>query len=290
MPADEGDTLALLTCLLREHRVASSNQLSPKTLPRFLESIERLRHASKRPLWYRGCGLASYVLQPSLYRHETIKKPEELSQLEHRVMARFRQRSIPYHSRSISDDWEALFFMQHYGVPTRLLDWTENPLVALFFALASAESAARRNRGKVSEPAVIWVLDPEAWNQAALSHITYKGGPLTPGDEALKGYAPTAGGAIPSKYPVALHGAHNSPRIVSQRGVFSIFGSDRTPMEKLIGTSGFDSGSLTRLTVGKESVRPMREMLLAHGITESVIYPDLEGLALETKRHFGFER
>ena len=39
--------------------------------------------------------------------------------LERQLMVRFRQRSIPLHNRVLTDEWDMLFFMQHYGVPTR---------------------------------------------------------------------------------------------------------------------------------------------------------------------------
>jgi hypothetical protein len=62
------------------------------------------------------------------------------------LVMRFRQRTIPLHSRDLSDEWDALFFMQHYGVPTRLLDWTENPFIAFYFAVMSARFKAKWDR------------------------------------------------------------------------------------------------------------------------------------------------
>lgn len=110
--------------------MAAVREKKVRSLPEYLELVEEAQGDPSQSLWYRGCGTATYKLLPSLYRHERLKTPEELSDLERRLMTRFRQRSIPYHNRSLADDWDALFFMQHYGVPTRLLDWTENPLIA----------------------------------------------------------------------------------------------------------------------------------------------------------------
>ncbi len=99
--------------------------------------VDTLQSRVDHSLWYRGCGKANHRLEPGLYRHKTKKKIAELSSREQEVMTRFRQRSIPFHDRSLIDDWDALFIMQHYGTPTRLLDWTENPLMGLYFAVMS---------------------------------------------------------------------------------------------------------------------------------------------------------
>jgi hypothetical protein len=90
-------------------------------------------------------------------------------------------------------------------------------------------------------------------------------------------------------HPVALYGAHNSARIVAQQGVFTIFGRDTTPMEQVFKTDAFPAHCLTEFTVTKSLISPLRKSLLNHGITESAVFPDLEGLAREIKRIFSFE-
>lgn len=262
----------------------------PRSLPRYLELIQRLQRTAGHPLWFRGCGKAQHKLVPSLYRHPKKTSATDLQELERQLLTRFRLRSIPYHSRNLSDDWEALFFMQHYRVPTRLLDWTENPLIGLHFALMSAASKrSRRGPLRYAEPAAVWVLDPVAWNRAALTHLSFTGGPLTPGDEPLKGYSPHLAVATMNTHPVALYGAHNSSRIVAQQGVFTIFGNKRTPMEALVQNATCPPAALSRIVIPPSRIQSMRKALLNLGITESVVFPDLEGLAQETKRYFGFD-
>jgi FRG domain len=205
--------------------------------------------------------------------------------LERDLMARFKQRSIPYLPRDFRDDWDALFFMQHYGVPTRLLDWTENPLIGLYSALVASQSAAS------SGSAVVWVLNPFSWNQFSLSRISYRDGPLTTDSEHLKGYAPGLSlNTTMSDLPVALYGAHNSARIVAQQGAFTIFGSKRAPMESLASHNDFPQSALMCIVVHHTRIVSMRQSLLRQGITETVVFPDLGGLAQETKRFFGFSR
>jgi hypothetical protein len=261
-----------------------------RTLSDFLNEVEKLQSSTSNSLWYRGIGDAKYKLVPVLYRHKKTKGADGLASLERQIMTRFRQRSLPYHDRPLGDDWDALFFMQHYGVPTRLLDWTENPFVALHFALMSAKSNVTTT-GKVSFPnnAALWILDPVAWNRHALKHISFSGGILTPDEDALKGYRPTPGFSGMQNLPVAIYGAHNSPRIVAQQGVFTVFGREASAMEDAYSNDAFPTGCLTRFVFAKGAIPTMRKALLNHGITESVVFPDLGGLARETKRLFGFE-
>lgn len=263
---------------------------TPRSLLEYLQIVEE-RQATAKSIWYRGCGSAKYQLLPSLYRHHKITTPDDLAELERKLMARFRQRSIPYHARSLADEWDTMFFMQHYGVPTRLLDWTENPLIALHFALMTADQRVNAS-GRVvyATEAVVWMLDPVSWNRMALQHVSYEGEVLTPDDDALRGYRPVAKFAGMHNQPVALYGAHNSARIVAQQGVFMVFGRDASPMERVFGSGGFPEMCLQKVIIKRGAIGAMRKSLLRHGVTESVVFPDLEGLAREIKRNFGFGR
>lgn len=270
--------------------MATTRGRTAKTLAELLAEVEKLQATANGSLWYRGIGDTKYKLIPALYRHKKAKDANDLAALERQLMTRFRQRSLPYHDRPLNDDWEALFFMQHYGVPTRLLDWTENPFVALHFALMSAQSKSA-STGNISfeSDAALWILDPVAWNRHALRHVSYTEGVLAPGDEALKSYRPTPGFNGMQNLPVAIYGAHNSPRIVAQQGVFTVFGRETTAMEEAFRKNRFPNDCLVKITISKSAIQSMKKSLLSHGITESVIFPDLEGLARETKRVFGFE-
>ena len=110
---------------------------TPSTFAELLEVVEDFQSSSSIS-WYRGCRNKTHGLKPSLYRHRTKTKIEEVIALETEITTRFVQRSLPFLQRSLTDDWDKLFLMQHYGVPTRLLDWTENPFVSIYFALVSA--------------------------------------------------------------------------------------------------------------------------------------------------------
>ena len=257
-----------------------------KSLNEFTQVIETNLAGNDGPLWYRGSEDADYKLVPSLYRHPTITVESKLLELEAQIIGRFRQRSIPYLTRSLDGIWEYLYFMQHFGVPSRLLDWTENPYIALYFALSQPPSSYSAGSPVHTKDAAVWVLKCTTWNQWALQHIGHAGQVLAFPDAPLKGYEP---GTDPMNvHPVAMYGAHNSPRIVAQRGVFTIFGRNTTAMEDLYKNQALQPNTLRKLVVRAANIQTLLESLLAIGFTDSVVYPDLSGLAKEIKRFFKF--
>lgn len=263
-------------------------EVQSKTIKTLLQFVKFFEGLSAVPHWYRGCRDTSNPLLPGLYRHPTKKQIEELLQLEDELLAWFRRKSVPYQTRQLNNAWEYLFFMQHYLVPTRLLDWTENPLVALYFALTGACGNWAKEMPE-STDAAVWVLNPGVWNQKALEEIGYERGVLTVEDEQLNGHKPGHPLDQMRTKPVALHGTHNSPRIVAQRGTFVIFGKDTRPMEEICGALDFPTGALVKLSIPAESIASLLRSLAKVGITDSLVFPDLQGLALEARREFGFE-
>ena len=263
---------------------------SVDSLEGYISLVEKLRSKRGKRLWYRGCGKASHNLKPSLYRHKRHQTIDEILVLEKELLARFRQRSIPFHSRPLTDEWEWLFLMQHYGVPTRLLDWSESPLMALFFAVTLAShKIGKSGRPVFSGDACIWLLDPEQWNKHSVNLKSFPGSVLTTDDPNATGYKPVGNVTTMKSSPIALYGSHNSQRIVAQRGVFVCFGKDTRPMEVAYNLEGFPTDCLMKLVLRKGRLPHMYEALRRQGITDSVVFPDLDGLAREIKREFSFE-
>jgi hypothetical protein len=275
--------LALAYLAAKRHPLNMTTKLnSPEvnTLTQFAELIEARLAASKGVLWHRGCGdFENHHLAPGLYRHPTITGIKELLALEIKMLSRFRQRSIPFVSRRMDENWERLFFMQHSLVPTRLLDWTENPFIALYFALTA----------KSDGDAAVWMLDPIAWNRKSLAHITFQGDILSVDDSHLNFLAPGADLDNMIEDPLAIYGYHNSARIVAQRGVFTVFGKDTHPMEDIYSKKDYPPDCLLKLRLPKDKRADLLKSLFQLGFTHSVVFPDLDGLAREIKNFFGFK-
>ncbi len=105
-----------------------------KKFDELLETVESQKAGQN--FVYRGASKISYELITSLGRCESaMGKPIE--RLEARLIKLFKESSIPYLEHKPNNELEWLAVAQHYGLPTRLLDWSYNPLVSTYFAVES---------------------------------------------------------------------------------------------------------------------------------------------------------
>lgn len=278
----------------RQIKVSSLSAFT-KEIEKLLESMQRACGNAVQPAnWYRGHSRASaYPLKPGLYRHPGGLNFDELYDLEDRMLASFKRQAILHNFGGASnpDPMTQLFYMQHYGVPTRLLDWTINPYIALYFALSGA---VPDKHGNYSDDAAVWVLDPYRWNEWAMQGLGWAvdRGPAEMDHKDVTSFHPKSSpakkGDTPYPWPVAIVGAANTQRMFAQRGSFTVFGTDMRPMEEIHQDKGVPKDCLVMLRIPSTSIDPLLRTLISLGYTDSMAYPDLQGLAMEIRRLNGF--
>jgi hypothetical protein len=172
-------------------------------------------------VWFRGQTDKNWQLKPSL-----VRKGDGLVK-EKMLVKKFIQTASPYIIENIpKTTWDWIFLMQHYRVPTRLLDWTETPLVALYFAVNDQSSA----------DGVMWCLDPIKLNKEARLRFDYDLElPAFGVDEkVLENYLPDKlEGGVSELFPIAAIGQRNSKRMLAQAGTFTINHLKHIPIEEI---------------------------------------------------------
>lgn len=129
-------------------------ELRVRTLTEFVRGVEDLPKAAGDGYWFRGqSSLHEGKLRPSIYRKARFQTAEALYQ-EDRLLSEFIGLGRQLTTRP-QTHWDWYFLMQHFGVPSRLLDWTDNALASLHFAVGGLEEGD----GPIDD-AVVFALDP----------------------------------------------------------------------------------------------------------------------------------
>ena len=130
-----------------------------KTREISVSNIDKLFNIlSKFPphFWFRGQLDESWALKPSIARIEKPSLP-----VEKELRAEFQNQTTFLNTfGSLSNIENTTFLMQHHKVPTRLLDWTTSPLIALYFSIYEMNYTKHSN----DKNSCIWVLDPKSLN------------------------------------------------------------------------------------------------------------------------------
>ncbi len=213
--------------------------------------------------WWRGHKDVSWQLAPSLYRRGLTSSEINLNG-RFKLMAPVRYDKCPEEQDSLG--W--LYLMQHYRLPTRLLDWSESPLVALYFAL-------ERKFPTDDVDAAIWAMLPTKLNlhQRCAENIFVQGHSDL---RRLSTDAFVKNTEDPDTRTLAVQMKQSDLRHMVQQAVVTIHGTD-TPIEKLPEPESF----LTQIRIPAASKSAFRQILALYGISRASLFPDLENLAHE---------
>jgi FRG domain len=210
--------------------------------------------------WWRGHASAKWDVEPSIHQKGRAEDESAMG-VYFRQQAKVRHADVPDNN----DHAGWLFLMQHYGLPTRLLDWSESSLIALFFALDSKEFK--------DHDAMVWGIKPSVLN------FTQTGvhGILKCEGEKVQPLLEAASSDVLSNADgkaLAIGSQHIDIRQMVQLSQFTIHDTT-TPLNNMPKANEF----LRSIRIPSTSKHVLREQLAQFQITRASLYPDLYNLA-----------
>lgn len=256
---------------MEEYEVTSIGEL--------VDAVERAaQHLGYFKFWWRGQANAKWGVTPSLYRKRNAAREVSM------VYDFFNHARVRYAQAPPADDYSGwLCLMQHYGLPTRLLDWTLSVLAGLFFAV--------REKRYDKHDAVLWGLHPTCLNDTSVNdkrimvssshwanNLFLAAWGKEQDDKTEKVLAIESQHVDILRKAFAIGAQHIDIRQMVQAAEFTIHGSD-TPLNEFYEADQF----MVRLNIPKAAKPMLRKYLDLFNITESYLFPDLQHLAKELK-------
>ena len=243
--------------------------------------FERFLAKVSTPEWvFRGHSDSTWKLRPKVGREDVLAtRWDEAGELG--LFAEFKRRAREFESGVEFNDWDWLALAQHYGLPTRLLDWTQNPLVAAFFAVSSQPSQA------IAEVIAVRVQERHYLNlDGEKGAINWFASPRESAAEFKKPTPFDAGSwparVVPHRGVSFVRPLIRAPRMISQRGVFSVHQRPTAEWEgfeqRRLGESNFKLIRPRRFQVPAMARPYFQQRLAGMGVDASSILSDLGGV------------
>jgi FRG domain-containing protein len=237
------------------------------------EDLQRFRS----PFAFRGLNRVTHTLASSLVR---LAEPEaDIARLEVALLRNFRKYG---HGLATGADsiWDWLALGQHRGLPTRLLDWTYSPLVALHFAT--------ENTSQFDHDGIVWCVNFVEANKrlpARLKRMLQQEGSDTFTVEMLSAFQSLRNFDALSREPfvVFLEPPAVDQRILNQLALFSLMSSPSAHLDDWLAHHPY----LCRRVVVPASLKwEIRDKLDQANINERVLFPGLDGLSRWLARYY----
>ncbi|MFC1481185.1 FRG domain-containing protein [Candidatus Neomarinimicrobiota bacterium] len=217
------------------------------------------------PVLYRGIDDSTIPLIPGIGRmHDKLDYYEDWYGVENDLTETFEKYALPYLKSKPENKYEWLVLAQHHGVPTRLLDWTTNPLKALYYAVENPKSKT---------DGVVWEYEPASWwddLEGIDSHMSKYDVPI-----------------------VSCHPAHLNERIIAQESCFTYFAfpKSKEPIPPLDDMKHYkkEIRSLVKYVIPSVEKHECRIKLEKLGITHRSLFPDLDGVGISIRRELSLE-
>lgn len=235
-----------------------------------IEIIRKLKAiCGKQPIWFRGQENSEWHLEPSILRGKLLKKENYVTN-DFYIYVNQIEDNAPAKENYAA--WMSL--MQHYGLPTRILDWSSSPLVACYFAL-------EKNR-EANNDSCIWVLIPRKINiQEGFGEYVYPINAYTVQQMLLPAFKDKV--ILDDKFVdkiIACHSVKKDLRMYSQQSAFTVHNSLRK-LEDIC-----DDETLFKFVIPQSSKERMYENLSILGISTRFIYPDMEHVSKDVIKKY----
>jgi hypothetical protein len=227
---------------------------------------------------FRGHAESGWVLETSLEREPDFKGARfPLEVAEDRMLRDFQRRAHHFIAGPLipRDDLEWLAMMQHYGAPTRLLDWTRSPFVAAYFALERA----------AGDRAAVWCVQQE-WCLAASRQILRAAHPelllmVNPSDkDVFENYIRPGD----LKLVVPVEPFRLNERMTTQQGLFTCAGDANTSFLDNLRALGPElPKKLVKIEISTAVRAEALEELNQVNINRATLFPGIDGLAQSLK-------